>query len=271
MNSLIHDIEQVLNQWKVREMDQVVHFEAFNHYAIVHHSTTIEGSTLTETETQLLLAEGITPGGKPLLHSLMTQDHLTALQLVLAHAQQKQLPMVAWLQSINAAVMRQTGSVYETPLGRIDATTGAFRKGNVRAGNTYFVNYDKVPALVTQLCSQLAQQLQTTGTPFEQLCLSFNAHFDLVSIHPFYDGNGCTARLLMNYVQAYFGLPPGIVFKEEKAAYFEALIATRASGDPEIFRNFMSGQYIRFLQQEMDRYEAARRPAKGSGFFTLLA
>lgn len=271
MNSLQHDIEQVLNQWKAKGMDRVVHFETFNHYAIVHHSTTIEGSTLTETETQLLLAEGITPGGKPLLHSLMTQDHLTALQLALAHAQQKQLPTGAWLQSINAAVMRQTGSVYETPLGRVDAATGAYRKGNVRAGNSYFVNYDKVPALVTQLCSQLAVQLQTTGTSFEQLCLSFNAHFDLVSIHPFYDGNGRTARLLMNYVQAYFGLPLGIVFKEDKAAYFEALVATRASKDFEIFRNFMAGQYTRFLQQEMDRYEAASHPSKGGGFFALLA
>ena len=56
-------------------LSAVIDFDKFRDYAITHHSTTIEGTTLTETETRLLLDEGITPAGKPLLHSLMVQDH----------------------------------------------------------------------------------------------------------------------------------------------------------------------------------------------------
>ena len=47
----------------------------------------------------------------------------------------------------------------------------------------------------------------------EKLQLSFSTHFDLVSIHPFYDGNGRTSRLLMNFIQQYFHLPLAIVYK----------------------------------------------------------
>ena len=53
----------------------------------------------------------------------------------------------------------------------------------------------------------------------EQLNLAFDAHFNLVGIHPYYDGNGRTSRLLMNYIQAYYGQPLAIVRSENKALY----------------------------------------------------
>lgn len=236
-----------------------IDFDKFNQYAITHHSTTIEGSTLTEIETRLLLDEGITPAGKPLLHSLMVQDHFHALQFIIEQSTKKTAVTPGFIQQIKAAVMKQTGSTYQTVFGELDASKGVFRKGNVSAGNTYFVNYDKVEPLTNKLCAAVQEKITTAVTVTEKINIAFDAHFDLVTIHPFYDGNGRTSRLLMNYLQLYFGLPMSIVFKEDKAAYFEALQQTRKQEDISIFRNFMYSQYQKYLLQEIEKYEQMKK------------
>lgn len=106
-------------------------------------------------------------------------------------------------------------------------------------------------------------------TDTAKINLSFDAHFNLVSIHPFYDGNRRTSRLLMNYIQAYYGLPLAIVHSESKAEYIEALITTRQKNDINIFRNFMQGEYARLLSSEIKKFEEIDKPGKGKGF-TLL-
>ena len=100
----------------------------------------------------------------------------------------------------------------------------------------------------------------------EQLNLSFDAHFNLVSIHPFYDGNGRTSRLLMNYIQRFFELPLAIVFNESKADYIQALIDARAKNDLEIFRSFMRDEYAKYLLSEIQKFEEMNKPKKGNGF-----
>ena len=114
---------------------------------------------------------------------------------------------------------------------------------------------------------KLMKNLITANSVTEKLNICFDAHFDLVTIHPFYDGNGRTSRLLMNYLQLYFNLPLSIVFKEDKAAYFEALQETRKAEDISIFRTFMSAQYAKYLQQEIDKSEQAEKAGgKGKGY-----
>jgi Fic family protein len=231
----------------------------------------MEGSTLSATETQLLLDEGLTPKGKPLLHSLMTTDHFSALQLTLEEARKNSPVTPALIQRINAIVMKNTGSLYETVFGAIHSDRGEYRKGNVRAGETYFVNYDKVPALVESLCHSITQRMAEAISTAQQLELSFDAHFDLVTIHPFYDGNGRTSRLLMNFLQARFGLPLAIVFTEDKADYFEALVHTRKQENLNIFRRFMTSQYEKLLREEIQRFEDMPKMGfKPGGGFSMV-
>ena len=243
----------LIEKFKSLHLSKIIDFDKFNEYAITHHSTSIEGSTLTEIETRLLLEEGVTPKGKPLVHSLMVMDHYNALLFIIKCAKEDKSITPEFIQQINAQVMKQTGSVYETVFGQIDSSKGAYRKGNVSAGNSYFVNYDKVPILVKELCNQI--KVMNPNSILEQIYQSFDAHFSLVSIHPFYDGNGRTSRLLMNYILVQFHLPMAIVFKEDKAAYFESLIASRAKENKEIFREFMYDQYAKYLQSEIDKFE----------------
>ena len=266
------DISILLKRYKDLNLQDVLDHEKFNEYSIVHHSTSIEGSTLTEVETRLLLEEDITPKGKPLMHSLMVKDHYAALRYVLESASAKKIINLEFIQDVNARVMKNTGSVYNTVFGEIDASKGMFRKGNVSAGGSYFPNYDKVVPYTTELVKRLDINLPGVQCDEEQLKLSFTAHFDLVSIHPFYDGNGRTSRLLMNYIQAYHGLPLAIVFKEDKADYYVALQETRKQEDMQIFYTFMFEQYRKHLEQEIASYtqamsqKAEPKRGKGSGY-----
>ncbi len=266
----IDEIVLLMDKFNSLNLSDVLDFEKFNQYAITHHSTTIEGSTLTEVETRLLLDEGITPAGKPLLHSLMVQDHFKALQFSIAETKTKRKITSNFICEINAQVMKNTGSIYNTIFGEIDVTKGKFRKGNVSAGNSYFVNYDKVEKLVTGLCEKINNKLDNNNSIEEKLNLSFDAHFELVSIHPFYDGNGRTSSLLMNYLQVFFNLPMAIVFKEDKAAYFEALQATRKKEDINIFRDFMYAQYEKYLHKEITAYEEMLNNKKDTHYRFLI-
>jgi Fic family protein len=97
-----------------------------------------------------------------------------------------------------------------------------------------------------------------------------DAHFSLVSIHPYYDGNGRTSRLLMNYIQAITIFLWAIVQSENKAAYIQALIDTRQQENIEIFREFMAGEYAFLLTQEIEKFEEMKKPSKGRGFTFLF-
>jgi Fic family protein len=260
----------IIAEYRSLNLHGIIDYDKFNEFAIVHHSSAIEGSTLTENETRLLLDEGVTPKGKPLEHSLMVKDHYAALQFVLSQAKQHQSITPAFIQQINARVMKSTGAVYNTALGEIDATKGEFRKGNVSAGGSYFVGYDKVVAYTTKLATSLNEKIKTTSTENEKIEISFAAHFDLVSIHPFYDGNGRTSRLLMNYIQALFNLPLAIVFKEDKNEYFTALQESRKQESLQPFYTFMYGQYEKYLATEISIYKQSLQkkdtPKKSTGF-----
>lgn len=264
------DIEKLISEYQSLNLSSIIDYDKFNDYAITHHSTTIEGATLTEVETRLLLDEGLTPKGKPLVHSLMVQDHFKALQFVVNTAKEKQTVTADLVQEINALAMKNTGAEYNTVFGAIDSAKGMYRKGNVSAGGSYFVGFDKVPALTEALCQKVSALMNGELTTIEKLNLSFDAHFDLVTIHPFYDGNGRTSRLLMNYIQAYYSLPLAIVFKEDKAAYFEALIATRQQEDINAFRLFMYAQLEKYLIDEMEKYKQTGSKNRGGGYSLIF-
>ncbi len=264
------DIVGLVDRYKALGIADVIDHEKFNLISIVHHSTQIEGSTLTEIETQVLLDEGLTPKGKPITDSLMVTDHFAALNFILQQAKVKRNVTVEFIKEINALVVKSTGQLYNTVFGTVDASKGEFRKGNVSAGSTYFPNYDKVIALTEKMVSGITDLMKRDLSDLQKINLSFDAHYNLVSIHPFYDGNGRTSRLLMNYIQAFYGFPLAIVHSEAKAEYIEGLIATRENDDISIFRKFMEGEYSRLLSSEIKKFEEIDKPGKGKGFRLLF-
>lgn len=249
------ELLQALARYRAAGIGHVLHQARFSHYAIVHHSTVIEGSTLTQAETNLLLDEQLSPAGRPIAHVWMTLDHHAALQQVLQWAQQPVMLTADLLQTINALVLAHTGGVVSTDAGEVDTCTGAFRLGNVRAGQRHFMQHTEVPTAIARYCDKMNALWQAVHTDAQRLQASWLAHFDLVSIHPWYDGNGRTARLVMNLLQANTNIPLGLVFQESKAAYIAALEAARQAGKPDPFYAFMAAQHTQWLQAELHAYE----------------
>ncbi len=249
------ELESALNEFEKLELQKVIDFEAFSRIAITHHSTSIEGNTLTLEETTLLLTQGITSRGKPLSEHNMVKDHYEALAFCLENAAAKVVLTPVFLKQLNALVNKNTEQVRNTALGVCDDTKGDFRPGNVSAGATYFVNFNKVVSMAEELCEKLQAKIYTATTNREIYQLSFDAHYYLVSILPWFDGNGRASRLLMNFIQAYHGKPLSMVFIEDKAAYIKSLNDTRAVDDLDIFRNFLCGQHIKYLRQEIGKFQ----------------
>ena len=242
----------------------MIDHDKYTYYAIRHHSTAIEGSTLTEKQSVNLLEYGKPAALKPMQDHFMVLDYFKALTYTLQLAKEKKPLSSNLIQSIAAQVKTNTGETVNTALGTYHTDKGDFRTGTVRAGNRTFPDYKKVPALVKQLCEQANEEIKKVKT-FEEKCnLAFKVHFDFVSIHPFGDGNGRTSRLLMNYIQAWFNLPLSIVFKQDRIKYVEALESARNREDISIFYRFMYVQYQKFLKTEIKQLGGTIPSAKMS-------
>lgn len=248
-------------------------YSKFSLYSIITHSTAIEGSTVTEIENQLLFDEGITPKKRSLSEVMMNLDLLNAYQMSIQLANQHRDYSLAMLRELSAAVLRNTGSRYNTGLGTFDSSKGDFRKVNVSAGSSgkSYINYTKVEERLKKWCSEVNEkrkELLKSGDIFDKYLFTFESHLDLLTIHPWIDGNGRTARLVMNQLQFELGLVPAKIFKEDKAEYIDALIKARESHDPSVFSFFMMASHIRNLQAEIREFKESQEVSDDEMFFS---
>ncbi len=211
----------------------------------------------------MLIVDGITAKGKPLYDHNMVKDHFEALRFIVEEAKKRREITPVFIQEISARVMHTTGSIIHASAGDYDSSKGNWRKSSVHVGDRYFVNHQKVEREVTRLCEILNQRIKQVQTPDAIYQLAFDAHFYLVSIHPFADGNGRTSRLLMNYILSYHQLPLATIFKEDKLEYYQALEASRPKDDEEPdlgpIRNFMFAQQMMYLSIEIKKYKQAEK------------
>jgi Fic family protein len=138
----------------------MIDHDKYTYYAITYHSTAIEGSTLTEKQSVILLEYGKPAALKPMQDHFMVLDYYKALQFTLSQAKEKIPLSTSWIQSISAQVKTNTGETVHTILGTYNTAKGDFRTGTVRAGNRNFPDYKKVPALVKQLCEQTNEEIK---------------------------------------------------------------------------------------------------------------
>ena len=249
---------KLLKQHKELGISEQIDYEKFYLYSIITHSTAIEGSTLTEVEAQLLFDEGITSSKRTMVEQMMNLDLKVAYEYGMQWIRKHDPITVEWLVTLASKVMARTGSEYHSPGGDFDASKGELRKLNVTAGigGKSYMSYLKVPMKLQAFCEELNRR-RSEIDPSDIAAvyeLSFWAHFELVTIHPWADGNGRTCRLLMNLLQMEYGVLPTKVLKEDKAEYIQALIDTREEENIEIFMNCMSRLHCSHLKQDIDQY-----------------
>lgn len=248
-------------------------YSKFSLYSLITQSTAIEGSTVTEVENQLFFDEGIPPKKRNLSEVLMNLDLHNAYQLSIRFAKQHRDYSLGLLREISAVVLKNTGSSYNTALGTFDSSKGDFRKVNVSAGSSgkSYINFSKVEDRLEKWCSEVNEkrnELLKSGDIYGKYLFTFESHLDLLTIHPWVDGNGRTARLVMNQLQFELGLVPAKILKEDKADYIDALIKAREHHDPSIFSSFMMALHIRNLQAEIREFKKSQEVTDDEMFFS---
>ena len=249
---------RLLQQHKELGISEQIDYQKFYLYSIITHSTAIEGSTVTEVEAQLLFDAGITSSKRTMMEQQMNLDLKAAYDYGMQWIKRHEDITVDWLVLLASKVMAHTGSEYHAAGGDFSAAKGDLRKLNVTAGlvGKSYMSYLKVPARLTDFCEELNRRRKALDAKdviaiYE---LSFWAHFELVTIHPWADGNGRTCRLLMNLLQTEFDVLPTKILKEDKAEYIQALIDTREQDDINIFIDCMTRMHCQHLKTDIDHY-----------------
>ncbi len=249
---------RLLQQHKLLGISDQIDFDKFYLYSIITHSTAIEGSTVTEVEAQLLFDEGITSSKRTMLEQQMNLDLKVAYDYGREWIRQHEPITTEWLILLASKVMARTGNDYHSIGGDFSAAKGELRKLNVTAGTggKSYLAYQKVPARLETFCKELNKRRKAinpadVASVYE---LSFWAHYELVTIHPWADGNGRTCRLLMNLLQWEFDVLPTKVLKEDKAEYIQALIDTRNSEDIAVFIDCMTKLHCQHLQTDIEQF-----------------
>lgn len=200
---------------------------------LTYTSNALEGNTLTRQETALVVEKGLTVGGKSLQEHLEATNHAQALDWVrkLVSSRRKTVSEKDILE-IHHLILK----------GIDDVNAGHYRTVAVRisGSNVILPNPIKVPGLMAQFCRWLKNP--KTAHPVE---LAAEAHYRLVSIHPFTDGNGRTARLLMNLILLLHGYPPAFIRKRERLAYLNSLSKAQLGGSKD--------DYLKLIVKAADR------------------
>lgn len=255
---MANNLEKLIAQYRELGIDNQIDYDKFYLYSLITHSTAIEGSTITELENQIMFDHGVSIKGKSIEEQSMNLDLKVAYEKAIEIAKQHKDISTEILITLSALVMKNTGKDYKTALGDFSSARGELRLLNVTAGvgGRSYMNYSKVPSKLAELCEQInTWRAHTKERSIRELyLLTFDAHYNLVTIHPWADGNGRMARLVMNMLQFEFGLIPTKILKEDKEDYIKALVATREDDDLKIFRDFMSSMMEKNLQNEITSY-----------------
>lgn len=212
---------ETLKDWldAFRPLPPAIVEELRNFYTVslTYHSNAIEGNTLTLHETEMVLSQGVTVGGKTLVEHLEVIGHRDAMNYM------------EELARLDVPIgEREIKDLHSLILGPVDGTTGSSEAGRYRTldvraagtGHTYPPHYN-VPALMDEFATWLHSNEARALPP---VSYASEAHFRFVSIHPFRDGNGRAGRLLMNLCLLRAGYPITVITNARRAPYIEALI-----------------------------------------------
>ncbi len=244
LTDIINSVEQKKQQLdRLRPRGGLANLEHSHDLELTYTSNAIEGNTLTAAETTLVVEQGITIGGKPLKDHLEAIDHDDAIRSVRQIARRQEPLSEMDVRRLHGLVVQRS---------RPDIAGRYADQGRyvlTEAGRHSFPSPAEIPALMGDYARWLARAPNTPQT-------AFDAHRRLVDVHPFDDGNGRTARLLMNLILIRGGYPPVAVRPEDRPAYVTALQEARSAG-AEAFDRLL----YRRLDVTLDEYLRAAQDA----------
>lgn len=175
-----------------------------------YNSNAIEGNTLTMSETKVVL-EGITIGGKSVVEHLEAINHREAILFIEDLVLEKE-ELTEWnLKNIHSLILKEIDN----------KNAGKYRKENILISGAKHLppKHFELDYLMQKLIIEYNQNWQN----FHPVVRAALLHGEFVKIHPFTDGNGRTARLLLNFELMKYGYTPIIIKNEQRASYYDAL------------------------------------------------
>jgi len=209
----------------------------------IYNSNAIEGSTLTLKETRLILETGVTIGGRSLREHFEVINHRDAIEYVET--------LVDGAEPVTPFHVRQ---IQRLVLARIDDdSAGQYRTLPVQIVGTTHQPPEawQVPGLM----QDWGDWLNGTAQDLHPIVRAALAHHRLVAVHPFIDGNGRTARLVMNLLLMQDGYPPTIIMRANRAQYYR-ILAQADQGDETPLINFVG----RAVERSLTLYLTACTP-----------
>ncbi|MFT5703313.1 MAG: Fic family protein [Rickettsiales bacterium] len=219
-----------------------------------YHSNALEGNSLTYGETKMLLLHGITIGGKPFKDAMEITGHNEAINLVQDVVRQNHPLTENFIRELHTLILKEAYQI------DVQTQDGSWVKKTVKIGQYktepnsvetktgemfYFAEPFAVPSKMNDLINHYRREIIDEN--FNPIILAAKFHHDFILIHPFDDGNGRTARILMNFILMQFGFPPAIIKTGDKENYFAAL--RQADGDDlEPFIQYIAENVVQSLE-----------------------
>lgn len=200
-----------------------------------YNSNAIEGTKLSLKETELVIEQGLTIKGIPLKDHFEAINHKEAILFLEETIRNGRFKLTNLL-------IRQ---IHQLILAKIDQeNAGKYREVQVKITGSSYI--PPLPVRIPAETRSFEKWLQAKKNSQDLVDFAALAHFKLVNIHPFIDGNGRTARLLMNLILMDKGYPPTIILKTDRAKYYEA-ISLAHKGNVKPFVDFIGKNIERSL------------------------
>ncbi|UMY66440.1 MULTISPECIES: Fic family protein [unclassified Flavobacterium] len=219
-----------------------------------YHSNHLEGNSLTYGETRALLLFGVTAQGKPLKDTLEMTGHNEAVDWVIDMVKGERPLTESFIRELHTLLLKEAyEKKAETPDGQ--PTTKRIEVGKYKSSPNhvktvtgeifYFATPEETPAKMGDLMAWYQEKRNDDAT--NPVLLAAEFHYRFIRIHPFDDGNGRTARLLMNFILMQYGYPPVIIKTEDKENYF-AVLRLADAGQLEPFVRYIGANLLRSLR-----------------------
>lgn len=259
--------KQRLDSYKPLQNELIKNLEEWFRIELTYTSNAIEGNTLTRQETAMVVEEGITVKGKSLVEHQEAINHAEAFDYIQTLVNEQSSSTNKKRQELTAKDILDIHSII---LNKIDDTNkGKYRTVAVRlrGSETILPNPLKVPELMDEFIAWLKSDI--TDNPVK---IAIDAHYKLVTIHPFVDGNGRTARLLMNLLLMQAGYPSAIIRKEDRSEYINSLEKGQTKNETTEYYNLMFEAVDRSLDIYLEAVEpervSAEEPVLDKRFYT---
>ncbi|MDR0580593.1 MAG: Fic family protein [Holosporaceae bacterium] len=202
---------------------------------LTYTSNHIEGNTLTRAETALSVEEGFTSGSKPIKDYLEAKNHAEAFDYIVSLINHEKINYEDAILKIHSLILNAID----------DCNRGRYRNVRVRIAGADVVlpNPLKVPDLMRGFAEKLDKKP-------DNVLKAFEAHYKLVEIHPFIDGNGRTARLLMNLILMRARYLPTVIAPIERKRYISAINSRNTKSNLLGYYKYM----LRVLKKSLDMY-----------------